>query len=688
MNFLNPFFLIGSALLAVPVLIHLVRRERSEVVPFSSLMFLLKIPKRVIRQQMLKNILLMALRLLLIALLVGIFARPYLVQSATPNAAQSGQGRGFVMLLDNSYSMRYGTNFSQLKSEALSRINGLSGNDRMAIVVFNEGAEVPFNPTTDKGKLRAVVDTLEPSFSGTRFFEAFSMADRLLSQFGAQEKNLIMISDFQRTGWNRSSRESVIGRDVKVDMKFVGVEKSNNVGIDNVSVEATSFVRTYNGRIVARIHNYNPDKEVSVPVSLTINDKEVAKKTVVVPASGASLAEFAGGFELDLGFAKGKVKILMDDPLPLDNEYLFGIERREKLNVLILDSGQPRQSFHLKTAFSATSDLPFSVKVGNASAVTVEELGSQDIVIFNDVPRLSDAARDRMVQARKSGQGQLVVLGPKADLSWWGSIEGFPAKPVRKVDVATAERGKSVVYLTSYDRNHGIFKPFQGTSRLGLNTAQFRNYVELQLNPGASAIGKFDNGQPAVVESSLENRGLLVFASTLDNTWNDLPLKPSFVLFLHQSARYLTGYNAVKSSYTLGEGIPIIGALEGGVVRVVDPGGTQVSLGELKSGEQRYYSPTAPGFYELRVGRDTRLLAVNPPSSEGNLEKMLPEDLLASVQSTEAEARQAGNFTTDDRLEYARQQMGWWYLLIIALIAGVVELYIANSRTQSVRRIG
>src|SRR5678816_3187096 len=104
MNFLNPFFLIGSALLAVPVLIHLVRRERSEVVPFSSLMFLLKIPKRMIRQQMLKNLLLMALRLLLIALLVGVFARPYLVQGVNSNTPLLGQGRGYVMLLDNSYS--------------------------------------------------------------------------------------------------------------------------------------------------------------------------------------------------------------------------------------------------------------------------------------------------------------------------------------------------------------------------------------------------------------------------------------------------------------------------------------------------------------------------------------------------------------------------------------------------------
>jgi hypothetical protein len=67
---------------------------------------------------------------------------------------------------------------------------------------------------------------------------------------------------------------------------------------------------------------------------------------------------------------------------------------------------------------------------------------------------------------------------------------------------------------------------------------------------------------------------------------------------------------------------------------------------------------------------------------------MIPEDLLAGVQSTEAEARQTGTFVTDDKLEYARRQMGWWYLLLIALIAGIVELYIANTRTQSVRRVG
>src|SRR5712671_2317635 len=129
MSFLNPFFLIGSLVLAVPVLIHLVRREKSEVIRFSSLMFLLKVPKRSVRQQILKNLLLMLLRLLILGLLVAAFMRPYLSDSSTPAAAE-GQGQGTVMLLDNSYSMRYGTNFDKMKAEANKRIDAMGSNDR------------------------------------------------------------------------------------------------------------------------------------------------------------------------------------------------------------------------------------------------------------------------------------------------------------------------------------------------------------------------------------------------------------------------------------------------------------------------------------------------------------------------------------------------------------------------------
>src|SRR4051794_16973913 len=177
MNFLNPFFLIGSLALAVPVLIHLVRREKTEIVPFSTLMFLLRVPKRAIRQQKIKNLLLMALRLLLLALLVGAFARPYITQATSPTANGPGN-RAVVLMLDNSYSMRYGDTFSKMKSEASKRIDALGSADRMALISFNDNATLLLSPTGDKTALKAALSTLEPSYGGTRFYEAFGMADR------------------------------------------------------------------------------------------------------------------------------------------------------------------------------------------------------------------------------------------------------------------------------------------------------------------------------------------------------------------------------------------------------------------------------------------------------------------------------------------------------------------------------
>jgi hypothetical protein len=686
MSFLNPYFLFGALALAVPVLIHLVRREKSEVVQFSSLMFLLKVPKRSVRQQKLKNLLLMLLRLLILALLVAAFMRPYLTDTPL-STADASQTQGVVMLLDNSYSMRYGTNFDRMKTEADKRINALGANDRMSLVVFNNNAIVLARPTSDKNELKAAVSSIEPSFGGTRYYEAFVAADRVLQQYSGVKRQLILISDFQRAGWNRSSRENVIAKDVKTEMVNLGVESSTNVGIDNVSVDAASFARTFGGRVVARVHNYRKDQPVTVPVSLEINEKAVGgKQNVTIPANSTALAEFTG-FDLPIGATKGKLKVETADPLPVDNEFLFSMVRLEKLKVLIMDAGRSRQSFYLKSAFASSTDLPMDITVATADSVRVEDLPLYSIVLINDVPKLSDRVRDRLTELRKTGQqGQFVILGEYADLAWWGSYAPLPVKPVQKI-TATRNLGKPSVVMTSFDRNHGIFKKFQNSAKFTLSTAQFYAYTQMELKPGATALVKFEDGSPAMAEFSGADRGLVVFASSVDNAvqtgWNDFPLKASFVPMFIEVARYLSHSDEVRDWYALGEGIPVVGSLVGGTAAVITPGGKRVSLGELSAGEQRFFTPEGPGYHEFRVGRDVRVVAVNPPSNEGNLDMIPSAELIDSVQSTAAEAARAGLFTSDDQMDQARRQLSWWYILVIAILAAIAEIYIANKSNRA-----
>ena len=136
------------------------------------------------------------------------------------------------------------------------------------------------------------------------------------------------------------------------------------------------------------------------------------------------------------------------------------------------------------------------------TAIRAEDLPMYGIVLINDVAKLSDSVRDRLTELRKTGQqGQFVILGEYADLTWWGNYAALPVKPLQKI-TATRNLGKPSVVMTSFDRNHGIFKKFQNSAKFTLSTAQFYAYTQMELKPGATALVKFEDGSPAMAEFS------------------------------------------------------------------------------------------------------------------------------------------------------------------------------------------
>ena len=72
LGFLVPLFLAGLAAVAIPIWVHLTRKQRSLVVPFPSLMFLQQVPFKEDRRRTLHHWLLLALRALVIVLLGGL----------------------------------------------------------------------------------------------------------------------------------------------------------------------------------------------------------------------------------------------------------------------------------------------------------------------------------------------------------------------------------------------------------------------------------------------------------------------------------------------------------------------------------------------------------------------------------------------------------------------------------------
>src|SRR5688572_19342091 len=187
------------AALAVPVLIHLTQKERKSVVAFPSLMFLRKIPYESVQRRRIRDWLLLALRLAAIALIVAAFARPFLRGSDL--AAAPGGARDIVVLLDRSYSMGYGDSWTRAQRAAEQALAGTTPADRISVVLFADTAEVALRSTPDRSRAVAEITAAAPGPGSTKYGPALKLAGSLLAESLLPRKEVILVSDFQRGGW-------------------------------------------------------------------------------------------------------------------------------------------------------------------------------------------------------------------------------------------------------------------------------------------------------------------------------------------------------------------------------------------------------------------------------------------------------------------------------------------------------
>src|SRR3989442_7242031 len=106
MSFLSPAFFLALGAIAIPVLVHLIQRERKRVVEFPSLMFVRRIPYQSVRRRRIRHWFLLLMRAVAILLIVAAFSRPFFPAGAAAAVAASGGSREIVVLLDHSASIR------------------------------------------------------------------------------------------------------------------------------------------------------------------------------------------------------------------------------------------------------------------------------------------------------------------------------------------------------------------------------------------------------------------------------------------------------------------------------------------------------------------------------------------------------------------------------------------------------
>ena len=408
-SFLQTSFLAGLAALAVPVLIHLFFRLKTKRVELGTIRFLRLVLEENARRRKVMRWLLLALRMAFVALLVGLFARPYFTAAATGSDKEL-----LVILIDRSATMQlkgeHGRLIDQAVAEARKLIETAGTQTRFEVAFFDHEVHPLTDSKTGNGATgnaatgNAVLAKLQApasTFGATNFGAVFAWARDICVKAPAGVKQLHLFTDLQRSGLDWTEVEP-LPVEVKPHLHDLGRPVVNNVAVTEIRTprlwvrpgeSPTIRASVMHGgafaleevAIVLEVGRVDQANGVAAGVSGTAlaagesqpsrtSRRATAPAASAVPLMGAR-TEFAKlaeritkrervklepgatvtlDFELPAlgeGLWQGRVTVEYDDDLPFDNQRFFAISATPAYRVLVVSGESDGSSITRETYF-------------------------------------------------------------------------------------------------------------------------------------------------------------------------------------------------------------------------------------------------------------------------------------------------------------------------------------------------
>src|SRR5450432_2971134 len=305
MGLLAPWFLAGLAGLALPVYLHLLKRQTTRPKLVSSLMLYESRTQSSTRHRRLRYFLLLSLRLLLLLLLILAFASPFINR----NTAALASARLVLLVVDNSFSMRAGTRLADAKDAAMNVLSG-KGAARAQVAAFGSQLRLMTQPIEDQSALRAAVQAIQPG-DGHGNLGELARAVRGMAESVHTPIEVHLFSDMQRTELAAAFSDMALPANVKVVTHAVVSKAQPNWTVESVDAPGQVWGKDAKPvHVQAVIAGYGT-AAAQRAVSLVVNGKTTATKTVAVPANGCATVDFPA-LEVPYAFNRCEVRIDAD----------------------------------------------------------------------------------------------------------------------------------------------------------------------------------------------------------------------------------------------------------------------------------------------------------------------------------------------------------------------------------------
>ena len=680
MPLLAPLFLLGLAAIAVPVLVHLVRREKRDPTAFPSLMFLELTPAPLSARRHLRDPLLFALRALAVLALVLAFARPVFGRAAQAGSVDQRR-REIVVLLDRSFSMRVAQRWAAARASTDSVIGTLASGDRLTLMPFDRRAVAVTDATGDVTQLREALDTMAPTDESTRLAPAIALAQERLARSDAPRKLVVLISDFQRSAWDITADVQLATGTELVPVDVAGAALIADRSVRSVEVRPTGSGAAQQVIVSARVANAGEAMR-AVTARLEIGGRVVEERRVDLPRDGVASVNFAA---VGLSTEPVPARVSIDaDAVPGDDAHHFLLQPTPALRVLVIE---PRESPYLTRALSIGNAPRFDVITRTPDRVKAADLVGRRLVILTDGAFPTGIGASSLVRFVEEGGGLIVALGePASARSWQG-----PASVLIPGEISgiTDSRGSDGAVLGSLDQQHPALALLSGERSGDLNAARFLRYRAI--DTAAGVLARFDDGSAALTEHAVGRGRVLTFGSSLDGSWNDLPRQPAFLPLVQQLARYAAAWRDAPDALRIGTNVrpdDLAGTAGAGPERWVAeaPSGMRTPIGGTNA--PATLELREAGVYALRPGGSPGarpvLVAANIDPAELDFTTFDVTRIMTALANPERGDVAATVAAEPESLaDREARQHTWWYLLAAAMLLLVAESLVARRSVTS-----
>jgi hypothetical protein len=670
MNFLNPLYLLAAIAAAVPIIIHLLHRQRVKIEEFPSLEFVRKMLRRKTRRFRLKQLLLLIIRTLIVLFIALALARPTLMHGSPSRGHLATTA---VIVLDNSMSMwRREANrilFDVAREKAMEVLGHFDRNDEVYILTASAGGKaLNERGTGDMEKLARELAEIELTYAATDLVSPLRRAAAIVRESTNPNKEIYLISDMQRAGWGDIDQKIDAGDSgARLMIVDLGQEIPNSCvkditfsmpsGTDDLYMDVTfgrSGMRSAGGSAQGRV------AEVFL--------KETLLERAVFSAGEAMEQRERFRLPRTQGPAWGDVR-LAGDNLEADDARFFALTARKRR------VGIAGDDYYVKTALSPEGGGLFQPVRIEEGGITNEALAGVDILVLSNVVRLSPLEAEALSSFVEGGGRVIIFLGNRVDT---GAYNRNLLPLLGDASISGIYGGEGGFYtIERFEREHPIFAKFRSDEN---PFEDIRFYSFMKVDPGTgNVIARFSDGSPAAVQ--LGDRAVL-FTFPADASWTDFTLAPQFLPFVHEVSLFLSSAMGFGENYTIGDEVVVRVARQEGEAALDGPTGTSFVFPQLV-GHGRGYRidpPGVPGIYFLESAGDTlSVFAVNVDAGEGDLAKLSSGDMDADVSGLEIK-RISGMEDIGESISVLRRGRELTHAFIwLALILLLVETVIASD---------